>query len=195
MEEERLEPQIALAQKSGLMRTAEPQLRGAVMMTAEQLRAARAMLRLEQASLAEKAGVSVETIKRLEGQKGPLQAYFDTLFHIKAALEREGVEFVDGSKDSGPGVRVVADRKAAVIDREIEYFFHSINAVLEALIKNDPQFLARDDATQFLRKIVVTIAAWEVYAPPSQVEAINGLGIVGSHLDKWIKGLENFGWE
>jgi transcriptional regulator with XRE-family HTH domain len=152
MEEKRL--QFAQA---GLMRTAE-QARGALMMTAEQLRAARAMLRLEQASLAEKAGVSVETIKRLEGQKGPLQAYVDTLSNIKAALEREGVEFVDGSKDSGPGVRVVLDRTAATIDRVTHHFSATIRGALEELIRRDPRFLAGgDEAVRTLIK-VVTVA-------------------------------------
>jgi transcriptional regulator with XRE-family HTH domain len=151
MEEERLQKEIAQA---GLMRTAE-QARGALMMTAEQLRAARAMLRLEQASLAEKAGVSVETIKRLEGQKGPLQAYVDTLSNIKAALEREGVEFVDGSKDSGPGVRVVLDRTAATIDRVTHHVSTTIRGALEELIRRDPRFLAGgDDAIRTLTKVV-----------------------------------------
>jgi transcriptional regulator with XRE-family HTH domain len=117
------------------------------MITAEQLRGARAILRLEQASLAEKAGVSVETIKRLEGQKGPLQAWFDTLASIKKALEREGVEFVDGSKDSGPGVRVAMDQTAVTIDRIIHHFSVTISVALKGLIKHDPQFLERGDHT------------------------------------------------
>jgi DNA-binding XRE family transcriptional regulator len=128
------------------------------MITAEQLRGARAILRLEQAALAQKAGISVETIKRLEGQKGPLQAYFDTLLSIKKALEREGVEFVDGSKDSGPGVRVVADQTAATIDRVTHHFSTTIGGALKWLIKRDPQFLARGDDTTRTLTAVVAIA-------------------------------------
>jgi transcriptional regulator with XRE-family HTH domain len=125
------------------------------MITAEQLRGARAILRIEQASLAEKAGVSVETIKRLEGQKGPLQAYFDTLFRIKKALEREGIEFVDGGKDSGPGVRVVVDQTAAIIDRVTHHFSTTIRGALNSLLEVDPQYLTRgDDTFRTLRKVV-----------------------------------------
>ena len=42
--------------------------------TGEQIRAARAILRMEQTTLAAKAGVSVETVKRLEKFDGPLEA-------------------------------------------------------------------------------------------------------------------------
>ncbi|MDU6138645.1 helix-turn-helix transcriptional regulator, partial [Bradyrhizobium sp.] len=42
------------------------------MLTSEQIRAARAMLRIEQRDLAEKSGVSLETIKRIERTPGPI---------------------------------------------------------------------------------------------------------------------------
>lgn len=65
-------------------------------LTAEQLRAARAMLRLEQRDVAERAGVSVETVKRLEGMTGPLRTTrVATVEAIRLALERAGVEFRD----------------------------------------------------------------------------------------------------
>ena len=78
-------------------------------LTAAQLRAARAMLRMDQAALAATAGVSVETIKRLEKMEGNLSAVrVDTLEAITAALEKGGVEFTN---DDQPGVRMKGRRK------------------------------------------------------------------------------------
>ena len=75
-------------------------------LTGEQLRAARALLRMEQSTLAAAAGVSVETIKRLEAMEGPVRATrVDTLDAVIAALERAGVEFIHAD-NSGPGVRL-----------------------------------------------------------------------------------------
>jgi transcriptional regulator with XRE-family HTH domain len=65
-------------------------------MTAEQLRAARAMLRWDQTQIAVKADVSVETIKRLEKMDGPLlDARGATIAAIRKAFERVGVAFTD----------------------------------------------------------------------------------------------------
>lgn len=80
------------------------------MLTAEQLRGARAMLRWEQATIAEKSGVSVETIKRLEKMKGPLTSTrVATLQALKNAYEAEGLKFVaagEASDQGGDGVRL-----------------------------------------------------------------------------------------
>jgi transcriptional regulator with XRE-family HTH domain len=74
------------------------------MITGEQLRAARAILKLEQSELAGIAGVSTETIKRLERLDGALAANARTLAKLKSALEQEGIVFLS---DNGglPGVR------------------------------------------------------------------------------------------
>ena len=72
------------------------------MVTSEQVRAARAMLRWEQATLAEKAGVSVETIKRLERLDGPLTAgRHATITAIEKAFAKAGVEFTNGEAPGG----------------------------------------------------------------------------------------------
>src|SRR4051794_29775287 len=73
------------------------------LVTGEQLRAARAMLRMEQETLAETAGVSVATIRRMERFDGPISARTGTLRQLQRALEAAGVEFID---DGRPGVRV-----------------------------------------------------------------------------------------
>ena len=75
-------------------------------LTAEQLRAARALLRWEQTAVAERAKVSVETIKRLERMDGLLAAAkVGTVSAIQAALEAAGVEFIE-ENGGGPGVRL-----------------------------------------------------------------------------------------
>lgn len=80
------------------------------MLTAEQLRGARAMLRWEQATIAAKSGVSVETIKRLERMSGPLTSTrVATLQALIAAYRDAGLLFFDAgqSTDGGPGIRSV----------------------------------------------------------------------------------------
>ena len=73
------------------------------MLTSEQIRAARAMLRIEQRELADKSGVSLETIKRIERTPGPISAYTGTLDKLRRALESAGIEFSEGDQ---PGVRL-----------------------------------------------------------------------------------------
>jgi predicted transcriptional regulator len=75
------------------------------MLSSDQIRGARAILRLSQADLAEGAGVSLETIKRLEAMDGELKVRLDTLTKIKEALEKAGVEFIP-ENGGGAGVRM-----------------------------------------------------------------------------------------
>ena len=87
------------------------------MLTGEQLRAARAMLKLEQGELADLAEVSVETIKRLERLDGPLSANSMTLHGLQGALEREGAVFLP--ENGGlPGVRLRRDPPANIRTRK-----------------------------------------------------------------------------
>ena len=77
-------------------------------MISAQLRAARALLDWNQTELANKAGVSVETIKRLERIVGSLEATkVSTLEAITKALNKAGVEFTNGD---APGVRLKSSR-------------------------------------------------------------------------------------
>jgi len=73
------------------------------MITSNQLKAARALIGWEQSDLAAKAGVHLQTIKRLEGIRGPLEARESTIAAIQGAFERAGVEFTNGER---PGVRL-----------------------------------------------------------------------------------------
>ncbi|MGU3284437.1 transcriptional regulator [Methylobacterium mesophilicum] len=74
------------------------------MLTSEQLRAARAMLRWDQATVAGRAKVSPETVKRLEKMDGPLLATtVATLNALEEAFRAAGIEFLTGND---PGVRL-----------------------------------------------------------------------------------------
>lgn len=64
--------------------------------TADQIRAARALLHLDQAELAGRAKVSVVTIRRIEAIEGGEQVSPATLARVRAVLERGGAEFIPG---------------------------------------------------------------------------------------------------
>jgi transcriptional regulator with XRE-family HTH domain len=76
------------------------------MRSAEQLRAARALLDWSQDQLADKSGVGVATVRRLEGQSGKLRTYSETLWKLQTALEEAGVIFIPEADGLGPGVRL-----------------------------------------------------------------------------------------
>ena len=74
--------------------------------TGSQLKAARALLDLEQAALASLAGVNVNTIRNLEGSKGdPIKGHNQTVVAVQQALEAAGIEFLNHGQ---PGVRLIA---------------------------------------------------------------------------------------
>ena len=75
------------------------------MLTAEQIRAGRALIRWGQGKLASESGVSVETVKRLEGMEGQVSGQVGTIQAIKEALETAGIQFID-KNGGGPGVRL-----------------------------------------------------------------------------------------
>jgi transcriptional regulator with XRE-family HTH domain len=76
-----------------------------LLVTGAQLRAARALVRMEQEKLAEAAGVSAVTIRKLENSEGQLEGRLSTIRALQQALEQAGVEFIPGD-DRGPGVRL-----------------------------------------------------------------------------------------
>ncbi len=75
------------------------------MLSSEQIRAARALLRWEQKDLAEASGISLPSIKRLETQPGQLAAQAGTIDDLRAALEKGGIEFI-AENGGGAGVRL-----------------------------------------------------------------------------------------
>ena len=79
------------------------------MITAAQIRAARALLGMDQRQLAEAAGLSLPTIQRMEGSHGNVRGNVDSLVKVIEALERAGVELIaegTASSDGGRGVRL-----------------------------------------------------------------------------------------
>lgn len=78
------------------------------MLTAAQIRAARALLDWSQRQLAEKSKLSVPTVKRMEGAMGPERSTAANVEAVRRALELAGVIFLDpkSSKDGGAGVRL-----------------------------------------------------------------------------------------
>jgi transcriptional regulator with XRE-family HTH domain len=74
------------------------------MMTAAQLRAARALLGIDQRRLAELSGLSVPTIQRMEASDGLVRGNVDSLMKLIAALEGAGLELItEGAPSSGAG--------------------------------------------------------------------------------------------
>ena len=69
-----------------------------------QIRAARGLLALSQAELAEMASLSVASVKRLETAAG-VRGAAETIWKIQKALEAAGVEFLPEEAGRGPGVR------------------------------------------------------------------------------------------
>jgi len=86
------------------------------LLTSAQLRAARALLGLDQKALADLAGVSLPTIQRMEASIGNVRGVVDTLTKVVEALERSGVELIgDGATSlaGGRGVRLKKSNKSA----------------------------------------------------------------------------------
>ena len=79
------------------------------MISSQQIRAARAMLRMSVLELSQLSGVGVATITRLEAVDGLPPAHARTLESLRASLEGEGVKFV-GTIDSAPGVCLIKAR-------------------------------------------------------------------------------------
>mgnify|MGYP001051843123 CR=1 FL=1 len=74
------------------------------MLVFAQIKMARAALGWNISDLANKASVSVSTIKRVETPEGFAKATAANLKLIKQTLEQAGVEFI-GTTEEGPGVR------------------------------------------------------------------------------------------
>jgi len=80
-----------------------------MLLTPEQLRAARGLLDWSRADLAKRSGTAPETIQAFE--IGASDPKLSTLRKWRLALQRAGVEFIDAEADKGPGVRLAAGRK------------------------------------------------------------------------------------
>jgi transcriptional regulator with XRE-family HTH domain len=81
------------------------------MISGPQLRAARALLRMDQRALAGAAGLSVPTIQRMERSEGVVRSNVDSLMKLVGALNAAGIELINEGAPSaggGRGVRLKA---------------------------------------------------------------------------------------
>ena len=79
------------------------------MITAMQLKAARALLGIDQKALAEASGLSLPTIQRMESSEGTIRGNVDSLMKLVGALNAAGIELIaEGavSSSGGRGVRL-----------------------------------------------------------------------------------------
>jgi len=80
------------------------------MISAGQMRAARALLQMDQRQLAELSSLSLPTIQRMEASDGVIRGNIESLTKLVAALTGAGIELIgDGaaSQGGGRGVRLV----------------------------------------------------------------------------------------
>ncbi|GGH55017.1 hypothetical protein GCM10010975_12150 [Comamonas phosphati] len=73
-----------------------------------QIRAGRAMLDWSQDELAKAADVALTSVRDLESQKRAADS--GTAAAVRRTLENAGIEFLPGTVDGGPGVRLIANR-------------------------------------------------------------------------------------
>jgi len=79
------------------------------MITAAQLRGARALAGMDQRDLAAASGLSLPTIQRMEASEGVIRGNVDSLMKLIAALEAAGVELINEgavSEKGGRGIRL-----------------------------------------------------------------------------------------
>src|SRR5258708_26401063 len=76
------------------------------MITANQLRAARALLSIDQRQTADLADLSVPTIQRMEASDGVIRGNVDSLMKLVSALENAGIELINpgGGQSSAAGL-------------------------------------------------------------------------------------------
>ncbi|MBK5264794.1 MAG: helix-turn-helix transcriptional regulator [Alphaproteobacteria bacterium] len=86
------------------------------MITSGQIRAARALLGIDQRALAALVGISLPTVQRMEASDGIVRGNVDTLVKVIEGLREAGIELIGDnapSTDGGRGVRqIVAEGNA-----------------------------------------------------------------------------------
>jgi transcriptional regulator with XRE-family HTH domain len=77
------------------------------MITSAQLRAARALLGLDQRELAQRCSLSLPTIQRMEASDGVIRGNVDSLMKLVHALDASGIELIGDNTTSSRGGRGV----------------------------------------------------------------------------------------
>jgi transcriptional regulator with XRE-family HTH domain len=75
------------------------------MITAAQMRAARALLGIDQRELAQRSGLSLPTIQRMEASDGVIRGNVDSLMKLVEALAANGIELIGEGATSSRGGR------------------------------------------------------------------------------------------
>jgi transcriptional regulator with XRE-family HTH domain len=89
------------------------------MITAAQLRAARALVGLDQRGLAELSGLSLPTIQRMEASEDVIRGNVDSLTKLVAALDAVGIELIgEGAASTGGGRGVRLKKTGATVRNE-----------------------------------------------------------------------------
>jgi transcriptional regulator with XRE-family HTH domain len=83
------------------------------MITAGQLKASRALLGIDQRTLAEAAGLSLPTIQRMEASEGVIRGNVDSLMKLVAALDSLGIDLISDNAASNAGGRGVRLKRLA----------------------------------------------------------------------------------
>lgn len=107
------------------------------MISAEQIRAARALLRMDQEELARRAHVSVVTVRRLESVDGTSKVGPEAVAEIRQALEGAGAEFL-----AGDGVR-----RRLQLSPEAEERYRAVMEIAREsaeILRNCPPFTEAD---------------------------------------------------
>lgn len=87
------------------------------MITSGQMRAARALLGIDQRQLAEMSGLSLPTIQRMEASGGVVRGNVDSLVKLVTALNNAGIELIGegaASASGGRGVRLMSPSEAPI---------------------------------------------------------------------------------
>jgi hypothetical protein len=110
------------------------------------------MLRWEQEELAERARVSVKTIKRMEATTGKMDSRSD--FSVMRAFELAGIEFLDADdyRRHGEGVRFQVDRTAKLREDLVENVSGGLASSLKHLVDEDQDLFDRsaDEIIEFV---------------------------------------------
>ena len=75
------------------------------MLTGQQIRMARSALKWSARELAERTGLAMKTIQRIEATDSTPASYSSTLTDLNTCFESAGIEFI-GTPDDAPGVRI-----------------------------------------------------------------------------------------
>lgn len=107
-----------------------------------QIRAGRALVGCSQEELAAASGVSLTSLREIEGQKRPPDT--DVAAKIRRALDNLGVAFVPSGPDGGPGVRLIDNRPQIIRPPTTMMFWEGMPFTVEWQGKEVRVFVARE---------------------------------------------------